>query len=35
MAQLAAADWLGVPPGHPFGLAALPYGVFSTADRHP
>ena len=35
MAQLAAADWLGVPSGHPFGLAALPYGVFSTADRHP
>src|SRR5215475_9952273 len=35
MAQLAAADWLGVPSGHPFGLAALPYGVFSTADHHP
>jgi fumarylacetoacetase len=35
MSQLDAADWLGVPSGHPFGLAALPYGVFSTADRHP
>jgi fumarylacetoacetase len=33
MAQLQAADWVGVPAGHPFGLATLPYGVFSTADQ--
>lgn len=24
--------WLGLPPDHPFGLATLPYGVFSTTD---
>jgi fumarylacetoacetase len=33
MAQLQAADWLAVPASHPFGLATLPYGVFSTADQ--
>jgi fumarylacetoacetase len=33
MAQLQAADWVGIPAGHPFGLATLPYGVFSTADQ--
>ena len=22
--------WLDLPAGHPFGVAALPYGVFST-----
>ncbi|UQX86947.1 fumarylacetoacetase [Jatrophihabitans telluris] len=27
----AAASWLAIPPGHPFGLATLPYGVFHTA----
>lgn len=27
----AAAGWLGVPPDHPYGVAALPYGVFSAA----
>ncbi|GIF39141.1 fumarylacetoacetase [Actinoplanes xinjiangensis] len=28
--------WLDIPAGHPFGVAALPYGVFSTpADPHP
>jgi fumarylacetoacetase len=28
--------WLDIPSGHPFGVAALPYGVFSTpADPHP
>jgi fumarylacetoacetase len=31
MAQ--AAEWLGVAPDHPFGLAALPYGSY-TAARH-
>jgi fumarylacetoacetase len=27
---VSAAAWLGLPPGHPFGLAALPYCSFST-----
>ncbi|WP_328471501.1 fumarylacetoacetase [Actinoplanes sp. NBC_00393] len=28
--------WLDVPADHPFGVATLPYGVFSTpADPHP
>ncbi|WP_433796030.1 fumarylacetoacetase [Actinoplanes sp. CA-252034] len=28
--------WLDIPAGHPFGVAALPYGVFSTpTDPHP
>ena len=31
MAQAAA--WLSIAPGHPFGLAALPYGSY-TAARH-
>lgn len=31
MAQAAA--WLGIPPDHPFGLAALPYGSY-TAVHH-
>jgi fumarylacetoacetase len=31
MAQ--AADWLGILPEHPFGLAALPYGSY-TAGHH-
>jgi len=26
------ASWLGLPADHPFGLATLPYGVFSTDD---
>jgi fumarylacetoacetase len=26
------ATWLNLPPEHPFGLATLPYGVFSTND---
>ena len=26
------ATWLDVPANHPFGLATLPYGVFSTTD---
>ena len=26
------ASWLDLPPDHPFGLATLPYGVFSTTD---
>jgi fumarylacetoacetase len=34
MAPVRAADWLGVPRDHPFGLAGLPYGSFSDA-RHP
>jgi fumarylacetoacetase len=28
-----AAAWLGIAPGHPFGLQTLPYGSFTTADR--
>jgi len=24
--------WLDIPPDHPFGLATLPYGIFSTTD---
>jgi fumarylacetoacetase len=27
---VAAAAWLDLDPGHPFGLAALPYGSFTT-----
>jgi fumarylacetoacetase len=27
---VAASSWLGLEPGHPFGLAALPYCSFST-----
>ena len=26
------ATWLDLPPDHPFGLATLPYGIFSTTD---
>ncbi len=33
MAQTQAAAWLAVPADHPFGLEALPYGSFTTADR--
>ena len=28
-----AAGWLNVPPDHPFGLAALPYGSYTAADH--
>ena len=28
----AITSWLDLPPEHPFGLATLPYGVFSTTD---
>ncbi len=31
MAQ--AADWLGTPAEHPFGLAALPYGSYTAANH--
>ena len=31
MAQAAA--WLGVPPDHLFGLAALPYGSYTAAHH--
>ena len=27
-----SATWLAIPADHPFGLATLPYGIFSTAD---
>jgi fumarylacetoacetase len=27
------AEWLQIPPGHPFGLQALPYASFTTIDR--
>ena len=30
-----APSWLDLPAGHPFGIAHLPYGVFSTADTAP
>ncbi|SDP20458.1 fumarylacetoacetate hydrolase [Pedococcus dokdonensis] len=30
-----AASWLDLPADHPFGVAHLPYGVFSTADHGP
>lgn len=33
MAGAQAADWLGIEPGHPFGLQTLPYGSFTTRDR--
>ncbi len=33
MALIQAANWLGVEPGHPFGLQTLPYGSFTTRDR--
>jgi fumarylacetoacetase len=33
MAATHAAEWLGVPPDHPFGLQTLPYGSFTTRDR--
>ena len=28
-----STSWLDLPADHPFGLTALPYGVFSTDDR--
>jgi fumarylacetoacetase len=31
MAQ--AADWLEIPPGHPLGISALPYGSYSAAHH--
>ncbi len=33
MAITQAAGWLGIEPGHPFGLQTLPYGSFTTRDR--
>ena len=33
MTGTRAADWLGIAPGHPFGLQTLPYGSFTTRDR--
>jgi fumarylacetoacetase len=33
VAVTEAAGWLGVAPGHPFGLQTLPYGSFITPDR--
>jgi len=33
MAGAQAAGWLGIEPGHPFGLQTLPYGSFTTPDR--
>jgi fumarylacetoacetase len=33
MAAAQAAAWLGIEPGHPFGLQTLPYGAFTTRDR--
>lgn len=34
-ATSAATTWLDLPADHPFGVAHLPYGVFSTADSAP
>src|ERR1022692_557166 len=34
MALASACDWLAIPADHPFGLATLPYGSFSSA-HHP
>ncbi|GGQ87727.1 fumarylacetoacetase [Couchioplanes azureus] len=31
MTSVIPATWLDIPADHPFGVAALPYGVFSTA----
>jgi fumarylacetoacetase len=31
--MVQAAQWLGVPPAHPFGLAALPYGSYTAAHH--
>jgi len=31
LTTFSAAPWLDVPADHPFGIATLPYGVFSTA----
>jgi fumarylacetoacetase len=33
MAGARAAGWLGIEPGHPFGLQTLPFGSFTTRDR--
>ncbi len=33
MAPTRPADWLGIAPGHPFGLQTLPYGSFSTREH--
>ena len=33
MTLIQAASWLGVEPGHPFGLQTLPYGSFTTRGR--
>ena len=33
MAPTHAADWLGIPDDHPFGLQTLPYGSFSARDH--
>ncbi len=32
---MTAATWLPLPDGSPFGVHALPYGIFSTADEDP
>ena len=31
--MVQAARWLPLPPEHPFGLAALPYGSYTAADH--
>ena len=33
MALARACDWLAIPADHPFGLATLPYGSFSSAHH--
>ncbi|GAA2168991.1 fumarylacetoacetase [Pedococcus bigeumensis] len=35
VATPSTAAWLDLPADHPYGLAHLPYGVFSTADTGP
>ncbi len=32
---MTSATWLDLPPDHPFGVAHLPYGVFSTPGTTP
>ncbi len=31
--MVQAAAWLGIPPEHPFGVAALPYGSYTAAQH--
>ena len=35
MSDVTTSTWLPLPDGSPFGVHALPYGIFSTADDDP